>query len=211
MTYIRNLLLVALVGLSISSYSAEPSAGIMLGAPALPNGSFASHSSNKGWGGWHIGDTNIPAYLLAPGTAVFNTNNGLLYVYTTNATWTEFTASSSPYIIKCGASTTTPNKLYMLLTNTTTWVLATATNASTCSGLLGVSVGTNSTSNGMILRGLITTNNLTIGSTIYISTQGGEFTSVQPTTSGYIIRPIGHAISTSSFEFSPSDVYLGIE
>ena len=67
----------------------EPTTGIQVSAFLNPIGSFASHSANKGWGGWHIDSdpSNVPTYLLTEGVACWDTTLDDLYIYDGVSTW----------------------------------------------------------------------------------------------------------------------------
>jgi len=110
-----------------------------------------------------------------------------------------------------GNTVTVPGKVYQWVTNT--WIATTCTNETMCNGFIGVAVGTDSTVDGIMTAGKMTVTNtdLSLGMGIYVSENAGEFTQTVPTTSGYIIRLIGHAIATNKIYIKPDGVWGGIQ
>ena len=106
-------------------------------------------------------------------------------------------------IIKIGSATTTAGKLYFL-TDSAAWTTADA-DASTTGGpsLLAIAVGTNSGTDGMLLKGyarvassiLASTATAKQGDAVYISTTAGELTFTAPSGSGDIVRIVGYLLT----------------
>ena len=117
---------------------------------------------------------------------------------------TDYTASggTNGEIIKLGSTTTTPGDLYVL--SGSTWVLADRTN---CDRLIAVAVGTNSGTDGMLLRGTTShrAGTFTSGDALYVGTTAGRFGTIsKPDTIKDKIRRVGTALGGIQIEFNPS-------
>jgi hypothetical protein len=114
-------------------------------------------------------------------------------------------------IIKMGDTNTTAGGLYYLKNNGT-WALAQANAAATSTGSLAVAVGTNSTTDGMCLRGLMnpfTDPGAGIGSPVYISdTHPGRILATAPSSTGDVVRIVGHQFGTDLIYFNPSNDFI---
>jgi len=102
-------------------------------------------------------------------------------------------------ILKFGNVTTTAGHIYVLKDGVWSNTDADATNTST--GSLAVAVGTNSTTHGMLLRGMVKLDHATsanIGSPLYLSTTANELQQSPPTDSGETVRVCGYQISGST-------------
>lgn len=80
-----------------------------------------------------------------------------------------------------------------------TWTETDASAANTSTGLLAVALGTSTTTDGMLLRGMVDLNNNVVGTEtagmpLYLSETTGYVTTTAPTTSGAIVRVIGYAM-----------------
>lgn len=122
----------------------------------------------------------------------------------------ELTTNASSSIIKCGDTTTITGRVYQLEA-ANTWSLAANTNEANCSRVLGLAVGTNSSSQGIRVFGeqTVTNNDLTVGAAVYVHDLG-EFTQTVPTTDGSIIRAIGHASATNKIFISPDISWITV-
>ena len=82
------------------------------------------------------------------------------------------------------------------------------------SSLLGVAVGTNSTTHGMLLRGVIEVTAITgvedVGSRVYVGEANGVITTTVPAHSGDIVRIIGYTLGTNKIYFNPSTTWIKI-
>lgn len=95
--------------------------------------------------------------------------------------------------------------------NGTSWNQSTQTNAASGS-LLGVLLGSSPSSDGVLLRGVVRINNtVTGGQQLYISNTAGGFTTTLPTTSGYVVRAVGHSMNNHVIYFNPSPDFLKID
>jgi hypothetical protein len=116
-------------------------------------------------------------------------------------------------ILKFGDVGTTPGHVYVLKDGIWSNTDADATNTST--GSLAVAVGTNSTTHGMLLRGMVKLDHSTsanIGSPIYLSTTPNELQKSPPTDSGETVRVCGYQISGSgtgdTIFFTPDNTWV---
>ncbi len=107
-------------------------------------------------------------------------------------------------VITVGVEETIPGQCYSL--ETSGWQITDSTN--TYGGLLGIAIG-ESSANGMIIEGVISSRDLIPGTSLYLCmTNSGGFTTTQPTNSGEIIRYVGSAITYTKIYFNPSSIYL---
>ena len=73
------------------------------------------------------------------------------------------------------------------------WNEADASAESTCDGLIGIYLGSNT----VLTQGIYTTTGLTAGNLYWVSEAEGQWTSTKPSTAGTIVKFIGQAISTT--------------
>lgn len=110
-----------------------------------------------------------------------------------------------------GSTTTTAGQIYYL--DGTGWTLADADAESTAKGLLGVAIGTNSGTNGMVIRGMVSLSvqgSPAVGAQVFLSTTAGGASSVAPSATGDIQRILGHVTGNGIVYFNPSSDYLEI-
>lgn len=96
-----------------------------------------------------------------------------------------------------------------------TWVETDASAASTSTGLLAIALGTSTTVDGMLLRGMVDLNNTVLGTEtagmpLYLSETTGFVDTVAPSTSGAIVRIIGYAMEDGNDNriwFNPDNSY----
>jgi hypothetical protein len=136
----------------------------------------------------------------------------------------DFETTSSLFMgttVKVGATlSTTAGKLYNL---SGSWAEADASSVSTATGFLGVALQT-ATTNTFLKEGMYNLLSTQVGGTysagtpLYISETGGTITFTAPTTSGAIVRIIGHAIDSYTsgttwykIYFDPSNDWLELE
>ena len=114
-------------------------------------------------------------------------------------------------IIKMGNSSTVAGGLYYLKGDGT-WALAQANAAGTATGSLAVAVGTNSTTDGMCIRGFVnpfTDPGAGIGSPVYVSdTNPGRILATAPDSNNDVVRIIGHQYGTDLIYFNPSNDFI---
>ena len=104
----------------------------------------------------------------------------------------------------------TPGALYYY--DGAAWALADSSAVSTSTKLLGVAKS-DSPSEGMMLRGLVTMSSTPGGSdgdVIYISETAGRVTTTAPTTSAAVVRAVGVALDTSASQiwFNPDNTWV---
>ena len=114
-------------------------------------------------------------------------------------------------IIKMGNSSTVAGGLYYLKGDGT-WALAQANAAGTATGSLAVAVGTNSTTDGMCIRGFVnpfTDPGAGIGSPVYVNdTNPGRMLATAPSSTGDVVRIIGYQYGTDLIYFNPSNDFI---
>ena len=95
-----------------------------------------------------------------------------------------------------------------------TWELADADAASTCDGLLGVALGAESNTHGVLLRGMVTLDHDpgAVGDVLYVSTTAGDTTATAPSGSGDIVRVIGYCLDASNGQiyFNPDGTFVEV-
>lgn len=118
-------------------------------------------------------------------------------------------------IIKSGNNTTVAGLMYVLTgskSGGSGWILATSGSGVLASSSLAVALGTNSTTNGMLLRGTVNVGHdpgdaNAIGGPLYLADNGSS--SYQATTTAtHIVRVIGHYYSTNIINFNPSNDWI---
>ena len=114
-------------------------------------------------------------------------------------------------IIKIGGTATTKGKLYYLTDSggDPTWAQANATDKNAGGDrLLGVALGTNSTSDGMLLRGradITLVGSASPGIVYYMNAANGEFNVAAPNASGNVVRVLGFCVDNAGdVYFNPS-------
>lgn len=107
-----------------------------------------------------------------------------------------------------GDTLTVTQKVYYWSTNE--WLPACNTNENMCNRLLGVAIGTNSTTAGILLQGNLTVTNDTLspGAGIYVGNPAGEWTQTVPTNSGSVIRFIGYATKPNEIFVKPDGLWI---
>jgi hypothetical protein len=105
-------------------------------------------------------------------------------------------------IIYIGDTATTAGKIYYLR-HTGVWAEAVAGTTTTSISMLGVALGSNSTTNGILIRGMVTLSE-DIGGTenegipLYLSTTSGAATATAPSSSNNVVRVIGYSMCAPS-------------
>ena len=115
-------------------------------------------------------------------------------------------------IVKFGGTATQAGAIYYLKTDGT-WGNAQANAMGTATASLAVAVGSNSTTDGMCLRGFINPYGLGdargIGSPVYLNASfGGRFTGEAPSGTGNIVRILGHQYGSDLIYFNPSNDFI---
>jgi len=114
-------------------------------------------------------------------------------------------------IVKFGGSTTIAGGLYYL-NSSGGWTLAQADAGGTSTGSLAVALGTNSTTDGMLLRGFVNPYAIAdagIGAPVYVaSASAGRFSGLPSQQTGEIVRVVGHAYGSDLVYFNPSNNWI---
>lgn len=111
-----------------------------------------------------------------------------------------------------GTGVTSAGRL-IYLSSTGAWGGADASAASTAKGMISVAVGTNPSTDGVVIRGFVY---LTVdaggnvGDPVYLSETGGAVTTTAPTTSGAVVRVMGYKVATNIIYFNPSQDWIEI-
>ena len=117
-------------------------------------------------------------------------------------------------IVKFGGSTTNPGDIYYLLP-AGTWDEAQADAVGTSTGSLAVALGTNSTTDGMLLRGMVKLDNdpsATIGNPVFLDdTAAGHARNDAPDSGGDIVRIVGYYYGNSGLiYFNPDNTFVEV-
>ena len=116
-------------------------------------------------------------------------------------------------IVKFGGTTTVAGAIYQLK-SAGTWALTDADAAADATGSIAVALGTNSTTNGMLLRGMAKLNHDPgggIGAPLYLSVNAGSSSNAAPTGNNDIARIIGYNIDTAGkIYFNPDNTYVEV-
>ena len=111
--------------------------------------------------------------------------------------------------IKIGTTSVTAGLIYCLNTNST-WS-AVANTSSNSKKLLAVATGTSS-SNGMLLQGIITkpSHGFSVGAPLYIGTSAGGLQTSAPSATNSYARVVGYAVDTNNIYFCPDNTWVQI-
>lgn len=118
-------------------------------------------------------------------------------------------------IVYYGTGTTVAGKLYYLSTGLV-WTLADSDAVASSSGMLGIAIGTDPATNGMLVRGsarfdaLTPYTAMTAGQILYVSTTAGDFTATAPTGTGKVVRVIGYCVddTNNTLYFCPDNTWI---
>jgi len=112
-------------------------------------------------------------------------------------------------IIRYGSTATTAGRVYYLNTGGS-WSAADNGQASSGTTLLGIAAGTNSGSDGMIIRGMVRPSSIlnspSVGEPVFLGATG-SFDANAPTTTGDIKRVVGHLVTNGIIYFNPSPTW----
>ena len=117
-------------------------------------------------------------------------------------------------IVKFGGSSTTAGDIYYLKTNGT-WDEAQANAGGTASSSLAVALGSNSTTDGMLLKGMVKLDEdptADIGAPIYLdASNAGHGKKTPPGSSGNFVRIVGHYYGNSGLiYFNPDSTFIEV-
>ena len=130
------------------------------------------------------------------------------YVASANATHYDFYGD----IIRNGNDTTVRGKLYCYKNGT--WTIANADTKLDANGMLGIAIGTNSTTHGMLLKGTYTLDYDpgSNGNPLYVSLTDGLVATAVPGNSGDIVRLVGYLLGGThgNIFFNPDSTYVEV-
>jgi hypothetical protein len=116
-------------------------------------------------------------------------------------------------VVYIGSSTTTAGRLYYL-DAVGGWSFADANAVSSSSGMLAIAMGSNSGTDGMLIRGFYRSSAFpsgNIGDILYVSTAVGDLSRTAPTATGDVVRIVGYIIGTTTntrIYFNPSSDWI---
>ena len=133
-------------------------------------------------------------------------------VFDTGSTILGSNGGSMGDIVKFGGSSTTAGLVYYLK-NDGTWHAAQADSVTTATSSLAVAVGSNSTTDGMLLRGFIHPQSdptlAGIGNPLYLSDlAAGRMIESAPSSTNDVVRIVGYRYGTDVVYFNPSNDYI---
>jgi hypothetical protein len=103
------------------------------------------------------------------------------------------------------------------LSSSSVWTLAAANDTGVGEDeILGISTSAAPNTDGVLVKGIFKVNTsyingsaFTIGAQVYMHpSTAGSYTSTRPSTSGQIVRVVGHAVATDIIYFNPSPDYV---
>ncbi len=112
-------------------------------------------------------------------------------------------------VVKYDSDTLVNNKTYVY--TSTGWVATNANTESKTYGLFGLALGTSSSTNGLLVRGIrgsTAFSGFTAGQLLYIDTNDGAITATAPTATGDFVRVIGYALGSNYIYIDPSPDYI---
>ena len=116
-------------------------------------------------------------------------------------------------VVYIGNSTTNNGKIYHYKSDGT-WEEANADAVATSDGLLGVALGSNSTTHGILLRGMVTLDHDpgAVGDVLFISGSGGIASATAPALNNNVVRVIGYCLDASNGQiwFNPSSTFVEV-
>ena len=131
--------------------------------------------------------------------------------FVTQSTAVDAAGEAEGTIVKFGDDSTTAGKVYTFSSGT--WVEVDANDEAKTKGLLGMALGANSTTNGMLVHGVgyLSHNPGSAGDILYISHSAtGQISSTQPSDSADFVRVVGHCLASNKVFFSPSQDYIDL-
>ena len=210
---------------SIKLNCSENSHGVTIESPAHSDNGTYKLILPVGAGGTagqvlKVGTLNSTDHQLAFTTDIAGKSGGVQgqdLAVSTNATALDTAGEAEGVIVKFGDDATTAGSVYTFASGTWTAVSAVANGEATTEGLLGVALGANSTTHGMLIHGvaILSFDAGSVGDVLYINPtagQAGKLTFAIPTASNTLVRIAGHMIAENSgaskIFFSPSQDYV---
>jgi len=111
-------------------------------------------------------------------------------------------------VIKFGSDTLVQNKFYVHTSSG--WVATDADVEAKTKGLFGIALGTSSATNGLLVKGIHSSNahSFSAGDTLYIGTTEGAVTATAPSGSGDFVRVVGQVLANGYIYINPSPDYI---
>jgi hypothetical protein len=111
-------------------------------------------------------------------------------------------------VLKWDSDTTQTGKTYVYSGGV--WTATDADSENKTKGLFGIALGTNSGTDGMLIKGARASSAyaFTAGDILYISATEGTITSTAPSTSGQFVRIVGYALNANTIMVNPSQDWI---
>jgi hypothetical protein len=155
-----------------------------------------------------IADNSVSFEARAP-KSVGNTNvfDGQIVEYVIR-TAAYANATHEGQVLKFGNDTLVQGKMYVY--GSGGWASVDADAEATTRGLFGLALGTNSGTDGLLIRGVSynTGYSYSAGDILYISTTQGALSATKPSASGDFVRVIGYALGSNYIVIDPSPNYI---
>ena len=115
-------------------------------------------------------------------------------------------------IIKLHSSTTTAGSLYYKSNFAAAWSEVNAASGDGATRMLGVALGTNSGTSGMLLQGLFrkASHGFSAGAPLYVGETNGAFTTTAPSDNGDYVRIVGYVVDSNIIYFNPSGTWVEV-
>lgn len=113
------------------------------------------------------------------------------------------------HVVKFGSDTLQTGKFYVHTSSG--WTAVDADVEAKTRGLFGIALGTASGTNGLLVRGIHSSNahsGYSAGDTLYVSTAEGTITNTAPSATGDFVRVVGYALGSSYIYLDPSPDYI---
>ena len=167
-----------------------------------------------------LGGTDAtPAFNLSDATAYPGTSTLITTGTITTGVWNssrlftkqvDATSTQGDYVNFGTETITTVGLIYYY--DNGNWALANAAVVATGTFLLAVAMGTNSLTDGMLIRGMVGELSYDAGDdgdVLYLSTTNGRLTTTAPTASGNVVRVLGYALGdTPVLWFNPDNTWV---
>ena len=165
-------------------------------------------------GGLVVGGDDITVtYNDTAGTLTIDKDPASSYYPSTTGLDTDGEASGEIVYIGNAADNLQAGNVYYL-NSSGRWAAANAGAVSTSSGLLGMALGSDSTTDGVLLRGfgVVNTNLGSVGSVVYLSTTNSTLTETAPSGNGQVVRVMGYTVNatTDLMYFNPSPSWIEV-
>ena len=112
--------------------------------------------------------------------------------------------------VKFGTGTTVAGQVYTHASGA--WVAVDADASTTTEGLLGMAIGTDPATDGMLVHGVgyLSHDPGAAGDVLYVSPTAGELSATQPSTTGQFVRVAGYCLADNKVFFSPSQDFIEV-